>query len=380
MKRFIFSYLHFSRRERLGIVALAIICAVVFALPDVIRLFYPEKTTDFSDFQADIQAFRTAMEATETPTGEPVDNLFTFDPNTASFDDFVRLGLSEKVANIICNYRDKGGKFREAADFQKIWSLPKTDYERLLPFIRIESAGNEPFEKPVATQPEPFAFDPNTASEADLLRLGLPKWTVKSILNYRAKGGIFRKKEDLKKIYMLDEEDYTRLEPYISLGQTAAAEEPQRPVTYSEGNLTTAVPKLSVKGPLDINRASLEDWQRLPGIGEKRARQLVNLRESLGGFLSVEQVAETNGLPDSVFQKIRPMLTLNFPEVRKLNLNAASFEDLEKHPYISAKQAKLIVAYRDQHGAFVSVDDLLKIATFSDKKWLEKVRPYLDIR
>ncbi len=125
MKRFIFSYLHFSRRERLGIIALTIICAVVFALPDVIRLFYPEKTTDFSGFQADIQAFRTAIETTETPTGEPGDNLFTFDPNTASFDDFVRLGLSEKVANIIFNYRDKGGKFREAADFQKIWLIER---------------------------------------------------------------------------------------------------------------------------------------------------------------------------------------------------------------------------------------------------------------
>jgi competence ComEA-like helix-hairpin-helix protein len=86
------------------------------------------------------------------------------------------------------------------------------------------------------------------------------------------------------------------------------------------------------------------------------------------------------GLPDSVFQKIRPMLVLSTPDIRKTNLNTASVEDLDKHPYITGKQAKLIVAYREQHGVFVSVDDLAKIAAFTDKKWLEKVGPYLDTR
>ena len=381
MKRFFFfNYLHFSRRERLGVIVLTFICAAVFAMPDIARRFYPRKTTDFSQFQSEIQVFRQAMQATEMPTGEPVGDLFAFDPNTASFDDFVRLGLSEKVANTICNYRDKGGTFRKPEDFQKIWSLPKEDYERLLPYIRIESAEKEEFEtKPATQEAELFAFDPNTATEQEFLRLGLPKWTVKSILNYRAKGGFFRKKEDFKKIYTLSEEDYARLEPYIVFGEIAAVEAP-RPATYSGGSESNIAPKFLPKGPLDINRASMEDWQRLPGIGEKRAQQLVNFRESLGGFLSVEQVGEMYNLPDSVFQKIKPMLALSGNEIRKINLNAASTEDLDKHPYISGKQAKLIVAYRDQHGAFASVDDLAKILAFTDKKWLEKVRPYLDVK
>lgn len=384
MRRFVLSYLHFSRRERLGVVTLAIICAAVYALPDVARQFYPERTNDFSSFQADIKAFREAVQATETPTGQPSGDgdLFAFDPNLASFDDFVRLGLSEKVANIICNYRDKGGTFREPTDFQKIWSLPKSDYERLLPYIQIESADKEVFAARLASQEvELFAFDPNTASERDFLRLGLPKRVAKSVLNYRAKGGFFRKKEDFKKIYTLSEEDYARLEPYIAFGAVVSTETPP-PAAYSSGGsgIKTPASNFSAKGPLDINRASMEDWQRLPGIGEKRARQMVNFRESLGGFLSVEQVGEMRGLPDSVFQGIRQMLEINPSEVRKINLNAASVEDLDKHPYISAKQAKLIVSYREQHGAYSSVGDLAKIVVFSDKKWLEKVRPYLDVK
>lgn len=379
MKRFIFSALHFSRKERIGTLLLTGICITVFALPEIAHWFQSPNKTDFSAFQSDIQAFRQAMKSTETPSGEPVGDLFAFNPNTASFDDLVRLGLSEKVANIICNYRGKGGIFRKPEDFQKIWSLPKEDYERLLPYIRIESAEDERFEgKQAAQKVELFAFDPNTATEGDFLRLGLKKWTIKSILNYRAKGGKFKSAADFRKIYNLDEEDYLRLEPYITIGAVAAVE-PPRPATYSGGNGGER-PKFVAKGLLDINRASMEDWQRLPGIGEKRARQIVNFRESLGGFLRVEQVGEMYGLPDSVFQRIRPMLELGNAEVRKINLNSASTEDLDVHPYISAKQAKLIVTYRNQHGAFGSVDDLTKITVFADGKWLEKVRPYLDVK
>jgi len=379
MKRFIFSAFHFSRKERIGTMLLACICIAVFALPEIAHWFHSPRKTDFSKFQSDSQAFRQAIESAETPDGEPVGDLFAFDPNTVSFNDLVRLGLSDKVANIICNYRDKGGTFRRPEDFQKIWSLPKEGYERLLPYIRIESAEDERFEtKPAAQKIEMFAFDPNTATEGDFLRMGLPKWTIKSILNYRAKGGKFRSATDFRKIYTLDEEDYLRLEPYITIGAVAATE-PSHPATYS-GASGGDKPKFVAKGPLDINRASMEDWQRLPGIGEKRAQQIVNFRASLGGFLRVEQIGEMYGLPDSVFQRIRPMLELGAAELRKINLNAASAEDLDAHPYISAKQAKLIVAYREQHGTFGSVDDLTKIAVFSDGKWLEKVKPYLDVR
>ena len=375
MKRFILGSLHYTRRERLGAIVLMLICTAVFVIPEILRRWYPRKTTDFSEFQSDIEAFRSAMEAKETPTGTAAGAPFFFDPNTASFDDLVRLGISEKVAQTIGNYRDKGGLFRKPEDFQKIWSLPKEDFERLLPYIRIESGGNEkPEANRVAKQYELFVFDPNAASESDFLRLGLPAWTIRSILNYRAKGGAFRNKEDFKKIYTLADDDYTRLEAYLVFGQITASVQSPRPTSFSGGG------QVKPGTTLDINLAAAEDWQRLPGIGEKRAQQIVNFRTSLGGFVAVEQIGEMYGLPDSVFQKIKPMLVLNPAGLRKINLNLASAEDIDKHPYISGKQAKLIVAYREQHGGYSAVDDLTKIAAFTDKKWLEKVRPYLEVK
>lgn len=377
MKRFLLQMLHFSRAERAGTLALLLVCGLVYLAPELIHWFRPKRSTDFADFRADVEAFRANMPVDKTRTADArTAELFTFDPNTATLEDFVRLGLSEKVAGIICNYRNKGGQFRKPDDLQKIYSLATADFERLRPWIRMEDAKQQRQEEDWATKAvaEPFPFDPNLASEADLLRLGLPARTVKGILNYRSKGGKFRKPEDFSKIYTLGEAEFSRLAPYITIGAVATAE---RPVTYAGGNFPEK--KLVTKGPLDINRAALEDWLRLPGIGEKRARQIVNFRESLGGFLRVEQIGEMYGLPDSVYQSIRPLLVLEYSSIRPINLNTASVEDLDRHPYISFKQATLIVNYRSQHGPFATPDEVSKIIAFTDKKWLDKIRPYLAV-
>lgn len=378
MKRFLLQILHYSRAERAGTLALLFIFGLVYLAPEILHWFRPKPATDFAGFQADVEAFRSGMTADKSlPVDGQSGDLFAFDPNTATAEDFIRLGLSEKVAGIICNYRNKGGHFRQPEDLKKIYSLPAADFERLRPWIRMGGVQQTRKENDVEqpeTVSELFAFDPNLASDADLRRLGLSARTVKGILNYRGKGGRFRKAEDFGKIYTLSEEDFARLAPYITIGAVATADV-VRPVTYADG---ASFPKKPVaKGPLDINRAGLEDWLRLPGIGEKRARQIVNFRESLGGFLTVEQLAEMYGLPDSVFQQIRPMLVLELRNIRQININAASVEDLDHHPYISFKQASLIVNYRSQHGAFATADEVSKIVAFTDKKWLDKIRPYL---
>lgn len=370
MKRFIIKYVHFSRKERSGAILLAFFCTAVFAFPEIARRFYPEKSVDFTPFQQEVQTFRDALQVAENQAEGQLGALFVFDPNTVSQEDFIRLGLSEKVARTICNYRDKGGKFRKPADFQKIWSLQAEDYERLLPYIRIGTPNQAaPRPSPPASAPEVFVFDPNTATENEFQRLGLPPWTIKSILNYRSKGGRFRTSDDFRKIYNLNERDFARLEPFVQISGDIALELP-RPLTYSGAATAT-------KKPLDINAANADEWQRLPGIGEKRAEQMVRFRDALGGFTSIDQVGEMRSLPDSVFRRIRPFLLIEQAAVKKIDLNAAAEADLSAHPYISAKQARLIVAYRDQHGAFASVDGLEKIIALSDREWLGKIRPYL---
>lgn len=232
----------------------------------------------------------------------------------------------------------------------------------------------EPSRKVATTSATYFPFDPNTATAEEWLKLGVRPKTVQTILNYRNKGGKFKKPEDLLKLYGLPKEQAEKLMPYVNI----AAASTEKPV-YKKDSFAARPPYTKNIAPVDINLSDTTAWIALPGIGSKLAARIVNFREKLGGFYSVNQVAETFALPDSTFQKIRPRLILGSTPVKFININTASAEVLKTHPYIRWNFANAIVQYRTQHGNYASVDDLLRIAII-DAAWLDKVRPYLTVR
>ncbi len=238
---------------------------------------------------------------------------------------------------------------------------------------------------------EVFPFDPNTATKEDFERLGLASRTAQTILNYRQKGGHFYKKEDLKRIYTIREEDYRRLEAFIQIppkpgkekyedfskstdnqgvATRAGYEEERKP--FAAQNFT----KKNSSTIVDINAASVEDWQQIRGIGPGWAKRIANYREKLGGFASANQVAETFGLPDSVFQTALPQLQLGTNIFRKLKLNAATLDELKAHPYLSSFQATILFNYRQQHGSYTDLASVRKVkAGFKEEDW-KRLEPY----
>ena len=122
------------------------------------------------------------------------------------------------------------------------------------------------------------------------------------------------------------------------------------------------------------------DWQKLKGMGPALSKRIVGYRSNLGGFYAIEQVAETYNLPDSTFQKIRTQLKLSQPtQLSKININTATEAELSFHPYIGKKEAKWIVAFRQQHGNYRSIHDVLNAFPKEDKIWLAKVEKYIEI-
>jgi competence protein ComEA len=128
---------------------------------------------------------------------------------------------------------------------------------------------------------------------------------------------------------------------------------------------------------IDINKADTTVFIALPGIGSKLASRIVNYREKLHGFHSVEQVAETFGLADSTFQKIKPWLVVTEITIEKININTATVEDL-KIPYINYNLANAIYQFRMQHGQYSNLDQLKKIMLI-DETLFNKITPYLTI-
>lgn len=117
--------------------------------------------------------------------------------------------------------------------------------------------------------------------------------------------------------------------------------------------------------------------QIVPGIGQGTAGRIIKYRENLGGFHSQSQLLEVYGVKEETTLALWEFFDF-YPQVyRKIPINTASLEELSAHPYISYGEAKVLVAYRGQHGKFLSSDDLLKIKIFK-AEWVKKINPYLD--
>lgn len=361
---------YFTLTERRGIVSLLCMIGLVW----VMQAFVPRMITDGKDPSFYLIEQDDTFPETHIETGELTEansEPFHFNPNTLDKAGFQQLGLSPKTAQSIVNYRSKGGQFRKPEDFKKIYTLEEEDYKRLLPFIDLnddfEPSLPKASEKKYSGQP----VDPNTADSTQLIEIGLKPKVVKNLLNYRRKGGFIKTVEDIKKIWGMDDDQYERVAPHLFVAEKTGEENEKqfkytpKPITEEERNIR-----------LDINSASEAEFEFLYGIGPGYARRIVEFRDNLGGFHTIDQVEETWGFPDSTFQKIKPNLIIETPP-GKIKLNHADIETLGKHPYIDWKKAKLLVRYREQHGDYNSRADVLKIKVLTPE-WVDQVAVYFD--
>ncbi len=229
---------------------------------------------------------------------------------------------------------------------------------------------------------ELFTFDPNTIDEAGWRRLGVKDKTIGTIQKFMSKGFKFRRPEDIRKVYGIRPDLADRLIPYIHIAtaknnyssNSYASNKPDYANANPNSSVTSSVPyKPRI---IEINEADTSAFISLPGIGSKLAMRIINFRDKLGGFYSVSQVAETYGVPDSTFQKIRPRLQCNNAAVKKININEADINELKSHPYIKYNFGNAIINYRKQHGNFKSIEDIRKIDIITEDVF-RKIAPYL---
>jgi competence ComEA-like helix-hairpin-helix protein len=233
-----------------------------------------------------------------------------------------------------------------------------------------ESKYSNDFEKQM------FDFDPNTVDVNGWKKLGLHEKTIRTIQKFLASGFKFTQPTDIEKIYGLSKEDAKRLIPYIHI----TAKETSANASYANVVNTASATRTAIAAKrtdiFDINTADTSALISLPGIGSKLAARIVNFRQKLGGFSSVEQLGETYGLPDSAFQKIKPRLKCINPALRTININSADINELRAHPYFRWNIANAIINYRQQHGNYKSVEDIKKIDIITDELY-DKIAPYL---
>lgn len=233
---------------------------------------------------------------------------------------------------------------------------------------------------------ELFPFDPNTSDSAQLLRLGLQPWQVRSIYHYRARGGCYRTPEDFARLYGLTKKQFEVLRPYIRIAddyrpasdfyhskpRPTRTYEPAKQEPTEEKPIYNYPHKLSQGQQLSVNSADTTELQKIPGIGKTYAKAIVRYRERLGGFTSSKQLLEIEGVPEGVTQ----FVTIDTNAIRKMNINQLTLNQLRQHPYINFYQAKAICDYRRLRGPIKSLQDLKLLKDFPPAE-IERLQPYV---
>ena len=219
-------------------------------------------------------------------------------------------------------------------------------------------------------------FDPNTVDSMTLLHLGFKPWQAKNMLKYRAKGGRYRQKEDMKKLYGMTDSMYIALEPYICIQQDSIAVDSAQVDTIHLDSLPKwrSIKKDTI---LNLRTADTTELKLIRGIGSYRAKMIVRYREQLGGYARVEQILEARGMDKVVADSILPHFYIDSVVLNKMPVNKIRPEVLYRHPYLSFEQAKAIYEYRRRHIRIKSAEELKKIKGLSPSD-IEKISIYLD--
>lgn len=213
----------------------------------------------------------------------------------------------------------------------------------------------------------PIKFDPNTYSMLDWMNLGLTRKQAIAVLKFGKYG--FKSNQQLEKVFVIPKELFLLIK-----------DSTYYPSKTSESYEITKVDQKTVKSieRFDLNTATESELISIPGIGPFFASNIIKQREKLGGFYQLEQLLEIWKFTPELLEQIKPFVTINENNVRKININTASAEEFKAHPYLNWNIANSIVKIRKQKGIFTSINDIKASVLVTDGLF-EKLKPYLTL-
>ncbi|MGA1545105.1 MAG: helix-hairpin-helix domain-containing protein [Saprospiraceae bacterium] len=153
----------------------------------------------------------------------------------------------------------------------------------------------------------------------------------------------------------------------------------QRPMKETPSKHIEKQLSFQKRGPLriEVNTADEEDWIKIRGIGPVLSKRIIKFRDALGGFCSIDQVGQTYGVSDSVFQGFKKFLFLDQP-CNQININQMEWGQLVKHPYIDSRQANAILKFIENRGPIYDLEVLRQMDIFDSLSW-KQLLPYLKV-
>jgi len=300
IKNWLNKYFGFTKREFNALLTLSVILILITVLPYFYQNLYNDKVVpSTADLKAIYQLqlikqqektnyyqvrnqIEDAAEATIKTT------LFKFDPNTTTIEGWQKLGLSPKQAQSIVNYVNKGGKFYQPTDLQKMYTISAEKYQQLLPYIAIAPINSErrtTYPKTIYPKKEIVVVEINAADTTQLDQIkGIGAAFARRIVNYREKLGGFYQPEQLMEVYGLDSLKYAEIKNQITIDASKVRQ-------------------------ININTAQFDELKNHPYLKYKQINAIIQYRKQHGKFTSIADLKKVAILNLQIIDKLTPYLS-----------------------------------------------------------------------
>jgi competence protein ComEA len=283
----------FSRAETNGFLILLPLIFLVLLSGPMYRQWLTTQEPDLDNDHQKLDSLIAALQWDSNDSAGSPQKLFAFNPNNATREELLDLGISGQVVGRIINYRTKGGKFRVKSDFKKMYGLDSAVYATLLPFLKLPDQTNKltKLNTPTEEKPRPEKkekFDLNIADTTQLKSIyGIGTVRAERLVKFRNKLGGFISMDQLKEVYGLD-----------TTSRKLLMER-----SFISPDFSPTV--------LGLNSATESDLAAHPYLNYKLAKAITTYRFQHGAFQNIDELQKIALIKEELFHKIKPYLSLD---------------------------------------------------------------------
>jgi DNA uptake protein ComE-like DNA-binding protein len=210
--------------------------------------------------------------------------------------------------------------------------------------------------------PKIYPFNPNFITDYKGYKLGMSVQEIDRLLAFRKENKYVNSAQEFQNVTKVSDSLLNGIAPFFKFPDWVNTKKESKGYKNYPNQAFAKKEKIVL---IDINQATKEDLIKIYGIGEAISLRILKQKESLGGFVSMEQMKDVWGLSPEVIENLNTHFKISvLPNFKRIDINNASLKELSQFYYFKYTLAKEIVTYRSMVGNIKNIEDLTKIKGF----------------